>query len=452
MEPTIPHSLEAEQAILGAILLEPELFENCKLKPESFYERRHQLLYRCFEYLSENEMPIDLLVIRKITGTKVNQFGGISYLVELTKAVPTTANFAYYEGIVHERYLQRKTLVTLSKKAEQSGSSEDIAAFIAEIQESVNSLADELRPEREFVHVRDVLADHDEKLNKRREQKGLVGVKTAGTDLDKLTGGHQRQDLIIVAARPSIGKTAFVLHTIVKAAESGVTCALFSVEMPAEKISERMISQLGHIDGNKIKTGLLDSDDWSKYTGARSELHNLPILIDDTPSITVQEIGSKVKSLKKKHENLLICIDYLQLISGGKKFASTQEEVKFISKYLKRIARENDCPVIVISSLSRSCEQRQDKRPMLSDLRDSGQIEYDADDVIFLYRDDYYNQESEKKNVVEIILAKGRNTGTGVVEMVYMKNYSKFIDMDRGYRSERPHQTKHTDSKRRWAN
>ncbi|MFD7521414.1 replicative DNA helicase [Paenibacillus chitinolyticus] len=429
---------EAEQAVLGAILLEEEAFGTAvrHLKASSFARQEHQWIFEAMAELEENYKPIDFVTLTEVLQRKgqLEKIGGVSYLADLKNAVPTAANIEHYVWIVREKYLHRKTFDGI--KGQLLEGAEDAAGLLASVQATVSELQDEMQDGSEFKRLGDVLQDHEELIEKRQHQAGITGVATASRDLNKLTGGRQNQDLIILAARPSIGKTAYMLNEANAAASSKTVDAvgIISLEMKDLSLGERMICLVSGLDSAKLKTGFMDSSDWAKYTYARELLRKRSIYIDDSPGITIQQIDAKVKAFKDKHGRVIIYIDYLQLISGGKKFSSREAELSFISRSLKRIARKNDCPVVAISSVGRGCEQRADKRPMLSDLRESGQIEFDADEVDFLYRDDYYNAESDKKGIIEIIVAKGRNTGTGLIEMVYIRETSKFYDinLDRG--------------------
>ncbi|SMG58288.1 replicative DNA helicase [Paenibacillus aquistagni] len=425
------YNLDAETSVLGSILLKPDYMDHTKLHANDFYYASHKVIFEGMARLHEEGTPIDFVTLSQELGDSLVEVGGVSYVSKLAESVPSVSNFKHYEEIIKDLSLKRKMLETLQAKFREGRYSEDNEQFISSVLDSVQSLADETKPERTFRPMSDVLVDHEDKLAERQKMKGLTGVKTASTVMDKLTGGYQKQDLIIVAARPSVGKTAYMLNDAIAAAKSGTVDAvgIISLEMPDVPVSERVISAVGHIDSFKIRTGNLNDQDWGKYTMARQIVADMPIHIDDSPSATISQIASKVKAFKKKHGRIIVFIDYLQLIHGGKNFSSKTEEVGYISGKLKEIARENDCPIVVISSLSRSVEQRQDKRPMMSDLRESGKIEYDADMVIFLYRDDYYNTDSEKKNIVEVNVAKGRNTGTGLIEMAYLKNFNKFVDI-----------------------
>jgi len=432
-------NLEAEQAVLGAILLSPEALDVALewVKVEDFYKEGHQSILQGMIELSDSNKPIDLITLTEqlMSDGKLAGIGGVKYLTELAGSVPTAANIRHYLSIVKNKSLSRKAFRAAKAMMDNGKEMDDPKAFIASMQEVADSLGDELRPEREFVATGQILREHSDLLDVRYNSNGeVVGVKTASRDLDRLTSGRQKQDFIIIAARPSVGKTAFMLNDALAAAKGGTTVGIFSLEMPRTSLAERMIAALGDIDGMKLRTGRLDANDWERYTGAAAKLSNLPIYIDDTPGLSVQQIRSKMRAFRKKHgDNIIFYIDYLQLINGGRVFQNRNLEIGHISRTLKQCARDNNCPVVALSQLSRAVEQRQDKRPMMSDLRESGDIEQDADEIEFLYRDDYYNAESEKKNIVEVIVAKGRNTGTGVVEVVYLKNYSKFVDLDRGH-------------------
>ncbi|OAB46564.1 replicative DNA helicase [Paenibacillus antarcticus] len=430
------YHLEAEQAVLGSLLLDRSSETGDiiteRLYPEAF-SPEHRVIFETVCELHDSGKPIDLITLSTALKDQgvLEDVGGISYLSDLAKAVPTIANLPHYVSILESNGLKQKTRKALEEQQKALETEDDPRKVIASMQLDAEALNGQIRSERTLVSIHKVMNDHEDELEARAEAKGLSGIPTCGSDLNKLTGGRQKQDLIIVAARPSVGKTAFMLNGALSAAQHGSAVAIFSLEMPAIKLGERLVANIGMLDGTILRTGHLSPDDWPKYTCARSILSTLPIYIDDTPGITIQEIASKVKQLKKIHKDLLIQVDYLQLINPGRKFQSREQEISYISRSLKQIARDNDCPVEALAQLSRSVEQRQDKRPMMSDLRESGSIEQDADEIDFLYRDDYYNADTEKKNIVEIIVAKGRNTGTGLVEMVYLKNFSRFCDYER---------------------
>lgn len=431
------NNYEAEASVLGSILLEPELLFECILQPKEFEDDRHKLIMEYILYLSSNDKPIDTVVMAEHSGSKLSKIGGISYLTELQSFVPTTKNFNHYQQIVREEYIKRHNSLAFDVLNSKSKGEYDINDFLSTAQKSIDDIYELMETKKEGVKkLSEFLHDHQEVLIKRKTSKGITGAKTASADLDKMTGGHQKGDIEILAARPSMGKTAYMINDAVQTAESGRTAVIFSIEMPADKIAERTLCTVGNIEISKMKSGNFDEEDWERWAYAKRHIDSLPILIDDTPGMTLEYITSTCKKLVKENPEIVVYVDYLQLVRVNKKFNATHERVSHVSGGLKYIARACDCPVVAISAVGRTCEARQDKRPMLSDLRDSGSIESDADIVIFLYRDEYYNPESEKKAIVEIILAKGRDVGVGTVEMVFYKKTGRFLNIDRRHQEE----------------
>lgn len=425
------YSIETEQAILGSILLEPELIYESSLSPDHFYQDSHRLIFDHMLQMREKQEKIEVVSLVARLGSAVQDIGGVQYLVSLSSSFPMVDQFAKHEQIVKEKYLMRTGMVAIKELYnEMPDNPRELAAELMSLSESIG---DEVRTEGGFRHIKDGLMDHVDQLENKKENGLEAGVKTVGTALDKITGRWKKQTLNIIAARPSVGKTAFMLNNAVRAARDGLTVAIFSLEQPEVQLLDRMIAAESRIDGEKVRDGKLSDDEWTKYTMGLSTLADMEIYIDDKPGRTIQEIRAAVRKLKKKHPEIIVLIDYLQLIHGGKKFPSRNEEVGYISSSLKQMARENDCPVIALAQLSRGVEQRQDKRPMMSDLRESGNIEQDADTITFLYRDDYYNQETEKKNIIECIVAKNRNGSVGTAEMVNLRNYGKFMDLETRY-------------------
>jgi replicative DNA helicase len=426
-------NLEAEQAVIGAILLEPKSIDIVREKaPEqAFYHKAHRTIYQAMLEIAEQNIPIDLVQLTEALQKKqkLDEVGGVIYMSQLAGSVPTATNILYYVDILLEKHRLRNLKQALGKSLSAIAEGDNFEEILTEITEDVTKLSDQLEPEEGFIHVAKSAEGHEDIMEGRVQHKGLTGVRTAGSALDMFTGGRQKGELIVVAARPSIGKSDYMLNEALNAAKSGTAAGIFSLEMPGVMLTDRLISMIGHIDRLKLRSGLLDDEDWYRYTMARSLLSQLPIYIAAKQGQSIQSIRNKVKWLKREHNNLVIYIDYLQLVYGGQRFPNREAELGYISRSLKQIALENDCPVIAISAINRNSEKRQDKRPMLSDLRESGQIEFDADEVDFLYRDDYYNPDSEKKNITEIIIAKGRNTGIGVIEMGYLKQYGKFVDL-----------------------
>lgn len=437
-----PQNTEAEQAVLGAILLENEALYTAleKVRPEDFYKQSHQKIFLAMVELAEEQEPIDLVTVTAKLSDKqeLDQVGGVRYLTELANAVPTAANVDYYAEIVEEKALLRRLIRTATEIVSNGYSgADDVKQLLSDAEQRVMEISNR-KNSSGFTAVKDVLMEVFERVEFLFNNKGgETGIASGFTDLDKMTSGFQRSDLIIVAARPSVGKTAFALNIAQNVGvRTGEVVAIFSLEMGVTQLVQRMLCAESNVDASKLRTGNLDPEDWEKLTMAIGTLSEAKIFIDDSPSITVMDIRSKCRRLKQEQGLGMVVIDYLQLIQGrGKSGENRQQEVSEISRTLKAIARELDVPVIALSQLSRGVEQRQDKRPMMSDLRESGSIEQDADIVAFLYRDDYYNQESEKKNIIEIIIAKQRNGPVGTVELVFLKNYNKFVNLDRNHAS-----------------
>ena len=435
-----PQNQEAEQAVLGAILLQSEALITTmeRVQPEDFYYPAHQLIFEAMINLGEEGQPIDMVTLAAKLQDKqqLDDIGNVSYLMKLANAVPTAANVDYYAQIIEEKSMMRRLIRTATQIVSEGYTAEDdIGALLSDAERRILEISNR-RSSSGFIAIKDVLMEVFEKVeNLHNNQGNTSGIPSGFVDLDKMTSGFQRSDLIIVAARPSVGKTAFALNIAqnvgVRAKE---TVAIFSLEMSAAQLVQRMICAESNVDAGRLRTGTLIDDDWEKLTMSIASLSEANIFIDDTPGITVADIRAKCRRLKKEHGLGMILIDYLQLIAGrGKAGENRQQEVSEISRTLKMIARELDVPLIALSQLSRGVEQRQDKRPMMSDLRESGSIEQDADIVAFLYRDDYYNQDTEKKNIIEIIIAKQRNGPVGTVELVFLKNFNKFVSYDRNH-------------------
>lgn len=439
-----PQNLEAEQAVIGAILLQPEALITAmeRVRSEDFYSGPHRQIYEAMVEIAENNQPVDLVTLTAHLQDQhlLEEIGGVSYLAKLANSVPTAANVDYYAQIVEEKSMLRRLIRTATNIVSDGyANSEDVAVLLGDAEKKILEISNR-RSGSGFISIRDVLMEVFEKVEMLYSNRGnTTGIPSGFTDLDRMTAGFQRSDLIIVAARPSVGKTAFALNIAqnvgIRARE---TVAIFSLEMSAAQLVQRMVCAEGNVDAQRMRTGHLEGEDWEKLTMAIGALSESEVYIDDTPGITVAEIRSKCRRLKKERGLGMILIDYLQLISGrGKAGENRQQEVSEISRTLKHIARELEVPVIALSQLSRGVEQRQDKRPMMSDLRESGSIEQDADIVAFLYRDDYYDKESEKKNIIEIIIAKQRNGPVGTVELAFLKQFNKFVSIDRTHQD--PH-------------
>jgi replicative DNA helicase len=460
----LPHDLAAECSVLGAVLIKPEVIEHVDgLQPEVFYHAGHQIIFRRMLELANDGDPIDLVTLtsRLKDNGELEDIGGVTYLSRLAHSVPTAENIESYVSAVKNKHLLREIIHTAQTQIAAASSGEDVQALLSEMQAATVKLTDQAAPPQDFKRIDDVIVEVIETTEIKAEayKSGVVtGIQTGFTDLDKMLGGLQKSDLIIVAARPSVGKTAFALNIAQNVAvRSNDPVAIFSLEMSAPQLVARMVSAEGNIEASRLRIGDMAENDWAKLSVAAGVLGAANILIDDTPGITVHEIRAKCRRLKKQQGLGLIVIDYLQLIAStgrGRGAENRQQEVSEISRTLKHLARELDVPVIALSQLSRNVEQRQDKRPMMSDLRESGAIEQDADIVAFLYRDDYYNAETEKKNIIEIIIAKQRNGPVGTVELVFLKNYNKFVNYERGHSdpgSQPPNQQVPDIDKRRWA-
>ncbi|MEH7414026.1 primary replicative DNA helicase [Neobacillus bataviensis] len=435
-----PQNIEAEQAVLGAIFLEPSALTLASeiLIPEDFYRASHQKIFNVMLDLNDQGKAVDLVTVtEELAAAKlIEDIGGVSYLSDLSGSVPTAANIEYYARIVEEKSLLRRLIRTATNIASDGYSREDeVEALLSEAEKSIMEVA-QRKNAGAFHNIKDVLVRTYDNIEEMHNRVGdITGISTGFAELDRMTAGFQRNDLIIVGARPSVGKTAFALNIAANVAtKTGENVAIFSLEMGAEQLVMRMLCSEGNIDAQRLRTGSLTDDDWGKLTMAMGSLSNSGIFIDDTPGVRISDIRSKCRRLQQEHGLGMILIDYLQLILGsGRSGENRQQEVSEISRSLKQLARELKVPVIALSQLSRGVEQRQDKRPMMSDIRESGSIEQDADIVAFLYRDDYYDKESENKNIIEIIIAKQRNGPTGTVALAFVKEYNKFVNLETRY-------------------
>jgi replicative DNA helicase len=435
-----PHNIEAEQSVLGAIFLQPTSFSAAAeiLQPDDFYRASHQRIFHAMLHLSDRGEPIDVITVTTYLNDRkqLEEAGGVTYLTQIAESVPTAANIEHYVRIVEEKALLRRLIRAATDIVTSGFEREDeIDDVLNEAEKSILEVSS--RPGSEgFKEIKDVLIDVYDNIEQLHENQGEVtGIPTGYQELDRITNGFQRNDLIIIAARPSVGKTAFALNVAQNVAvKTDNNVAIFSLEMGADQLVQRMLCAEGNIDSQRLRSGQLQADDWGKLTMAMGSLSNAGIFIDDSPGIRVSEIRSKCRRLKQEHGLGMIMIDYLQLIQGsGNSKENRQQEVSEISRSLKALARELEVPLIALSQLSRGVESRQDKRPMMSDLRESGSIEQDADIVGFLYRDDYYDSESEKQNIIEIIISKQRNGPTGTVDLAFVKEYNKFVDLDYRY-------------------
>ncbi|PTQ55399.1 MAG: Replicative DNA helicase [Candidatus Carbobacillus altaicus] len=440
-ERTPPHSLEAEQAVLGSILLDGEkiLAVSEIIGPEDFYRGAHGRIYQTMLNIAEAGEPIDLITVSAALHAEraLEDIGGAQYLTALLESVPTAANATYYAGIVAEKSLLRQLIRQATNIIESAYMAADEANHIlVEAERRIGQLAIR-HTQKDFIPIADVLRDLYLEIERSAKQEAPPPGLTSGFhDLDGLLGGFKKNDLIIIAARPSVGKTAFALNIAQNIAiRHGQPVAMFSLEMSVEQLAWRMLAAEATLSTQTLRKGQLAEKDWEKLVFALTALGEAPIYIDDTPGITTMDMRARLKRLMREVGPLgLVVIDYLQLITGRLRGGENrQQEISDISRQLKSLARELEVPVIALSQLSRAVESRQDKRPMLSDLRDSGSIEQDADIVAFLYRDDYYNPETDEKNIVEIIVAKHRNGPTGRIKLAFLKEFNKFVNIARPY-------------------
>ena len=427
-----PHDDAAELAVLGAMFLDREAASMAleMLNGEDFYRPDHRMVFEAAEELYHSGVPIDMITVKnKLEEKQVfEQIGGLPFLASISTAVGNSANMRHYAAIVEEKSVLRRLIRTAGELSQMSYEGKtDVNTIMDMAEKSIFDIMQN-RHSDQFHHIRDIAVDSIEKIEDIYRSKGkLTGVPTGFVDFDQKTAGLQKSDLILLAARPSMGKTAFALNIIQNAAIRGnVPTAIFSLEMSREQLVNRMLCSEAMLDAQRLRTGELTDSDWTDLIQAMGPLSQAPIYIDDTPGITPMEVRSKCRRLKVEKGLGLIVIDYLQLMSGNGRTDSRQQEISDISRSLKAIAREMDAPVIALSQLSRACEQRADHRPMLSDLRESGAIEQDADVVAFLYRDEYYFPEKKKKNQAELIIAKQRNGPTGTIDLTWMGQFTKF--------------------------
>ena len=407
------------------------------LKPEDFYREDNKTIYTAVLSLYNRAEPIDIITLKsELTSMgKFDSIGGLEYLAELPEKVPTTANVDKYIKIVEEKSILRNLIKTANEIITLGyDPTEDVENIMDGAEKKIFDIM-QSKNQKGYTPIKDILVETFSQLEQLYNQKQhITGVPTGFADLDYKTAGFHGSDLVLVAARPAMGKSAFALNIATNAAvRAKVPVAIFSLEMSKEQMVNRILCSEAMVDSNKVRTGKLDEQDWAKLASALGPLSEAEIYIDDTPGISVMEIRAKCRKLKLEKGLGMVVIDYLQLItaSNNRRAGSREQEIAEISRSLKILAKELDIPVIALSQLSRAPEQRPDHRPMLSDLRESGSIEQDADKVIFLYRDDYYNEDSEKKNIAEVIIAKHRAGSTGTIELLWLGNYTKFVDIDK---------------------
>lgn len=432
----VPHNVEAEQAVLGALLIDPDaIFKvNTFVRAADFYVERHQWIYDAMLALHERREVIDFVTLcdELARREQLAELGGAAYITALINATPTALNVEYYGHIVERTSILRRLI----------GAAGEIAALAYEDTDDVDDVVDraeqilfgvsQRRIARDVMPIRDVISEYYDRIDYLYQHKGeTIGVPTGFHNIDKLLGGLQKSDLIIVAARPGMGKTSLMLSIALNAARKyNQRVAIFSLEMSAEQLVQRLISSETGIDSQRLRIGNLRDDEWPIFTQATGALSETMIFIDDTPSISSMQVRTKARRLYAEYGLDLLIIDYLQLMQSDRRSENRVQEISFLSRSLKGLARELNIPVMVASQLSRAVEQRNDKHPMLSDLRESGSIEQDADIVAFIYREDYYSPESEQANIAEVIVSKHRNGPTGMVPLFFKKELAQFTEIE----------------------
>lgn len=442
-----PQNIEAEQSVLGAMLIEKDAIPKVMeiLRDTDFYREAHRVIFNAMLELYNKNEAVDMITVTEILkrDNKLEDVGGIAYVTSLANAVPTAANVTYHASIIEEKSILRQ-LVSVSTQIASMGyeANDDVKNIIDSAESKILEISNRKKT-ADFTPINEIVLDSFKSIEALMGNKnGLTGLPTGFEDLDNLTSGLHGSDFIILAARPSMGKTAFALNVVqnvaIRAAKkvggAPKTVAFFSLEMSKEQLVQRMLCAEANIDSQRLRIGELRDEDWAMLINTADTLSSANIYIDDTAGITAMDMRSRARRLKAEHGLDLIVVDYLQLMQGsGKKNnnGDRQQEVSEISRSLKALARELDVPVIALSQLSRSVEARQVKRPMLSDLRESGSLEQDADIVAFLYREDYYNPETENKNITELIIAKHRNGPVDTVNLFFHKQYTKFVGLSK---------------------
>ena len=432
----LPRSVEAEQSVIGSMMMDREAIVVAQelITGEDFYNKQYGVVFETMVELNDKGSPVDMVTLQNALREKdvPPEVSSLEFVRDLITAVPTSANIKYYANIVAEKSTLRKLIRLNEEIANTCYAGKENLEFILEDTEKRIFQLVQKRNTGDFVPIRQVVMNAMDKIEISAKNKGSVtGIATGFTDLDYRTAGMQPSDLVLIAARPSMGKTAFVLNIAQHVAfKKNLTVAIFSLEMSKEQLVNRMFSLESNVDAQKLRTGQLNDQEWERLIESAGVIGKSNLIIDDTPGISISELRSKCRKFKLEHNLSMIIIDYLQLMTGSGKAESRQQEVSDISRSLKAVARELGVPVLALSQLSRAVEQRPDKRPMLSDLRDSGAIEQDADVVMFIYRDDYYNHDTDRKGVSEIIIAKQRNGPIGTVELAWLPEYTKFANLE----------------------
>ena len=434
----LPHSDEAERAVIGSMLMDADAIVTASeiITSDDFYQRQYGILFDVMTELYGEDKPVDLVTLQDRLKNKdvPPELTSVEFISGILNDVPTSANVRHYAETVAEKALLRRMIRTNEEIANTCYlGKEPLDQILEDTEKKIFDLLQK-KSSDDFVPIRDVVLSVIDKIELAAKHKGTVtGLATGFYDLDYKTSGFQPSDLILVAARPSMGKTAFVLNLAQYiAVKNKVPTAIFSLEMSKDQLVNRLLSMESKVDSQLIRTGNLSANDWEKLIESAGDISKAPLIIDDTPGISISELRSKCRKFKLENDLGLVIIDYLQLMSGGsKRTDSRQQEISEISRSLKALAREINAPVIALSQLSRACETRPDHRPILSDLRESGAIEQDADVVMFIYRDDYYNHDSDMKGISEIIIAKQRNGPIGTVNLVWLPQYTKFANMEK---------------------
>ena len=432
-----PNNIEAEQSVLGAMLLDKEAISTATefISGEDFYREAHKEIFEAIVDIYNKGEPVDLITLTEKLKTRntLEAVGGITFLTNLMDAVPTTHNVKYYAKIVEDKSLLRKLIKSSNEIIQKSyQAEEDIGEIIDDAEKGIFNISLN-RSTQGFVHLKNILNANFDRIEQLYLNKGkITGVPTGFHDLDNKLSGLQKSDLILIAARPSMGKSSFMMNIVQHAAvREKTTTAIFSLEMSKEQLTQRLLCSEALIDAHRLRIGDINEDEWVKLARAMGPLSEAPIYIDDTPSISITEMRAKCRRLKLEHDLGLIVIDYLQLMQGKGNAESRQQEISEISRSLKALAREINVPVVALSQLSRAPEMRADHKPVLSDLRESGAIEQDADVVMFLYRDEYYHPDTEKKNIGEVNIAKQRNGPTGTIELIWLGQFTKFVNKEK---------------------
>lgn len=433
-----PQNIEAEQSVLGAVLLDNDaVFKALEsLRPDDFYRETHRKIFSAIIELYQKNEPADLITVTNILKNQgvLDDIGGAGYLASLVNGVPTAANITYYSKIVHEKSVLRQLISASTNIIDGCfNEAEEVDSFLDQAERVIFEVAQQ-KIKQAFYLVKEIVKDSFKTIEKLYERKELItGIPMGYTELDKMTSGLQSSDLIVLAGRPSMGKTAFALNMVAHAAiEMNYPCAIFSLEMSKEQLVQRLLCSEAKVSGSKLRGGFLAETDWPKLTRAAGAISEAPIYIDDTPAMNVLEMRAKTRRLHKDKGIKLIVVDYLQLMRGVGRVESREREIAEISGALKALAKELKIPVIAISQLNRAVENRQDKRPQMADLRESGALEQDADVIMFVYRDEVYNRESQEKGIAEVIIGKQRNGPVGYTKLAFLQEFTRFENLAKG--------------------